>query len=242
MEKYYLDKALSTAREMIHAYFDDKDINVVLKHLSAENFSFMGVKKDAVFNSREIYRKYAESFFEYIGTYEIIEEKYSIISESEDSCLVLAVVKQIDTFTENICALNYFFYFKEFGEGVICPHYHVSRQLEENLLIRPIYFNEKPTSTDKLMIFYPRTRKIKLGGKIIDLTPLESEIFLILADNLNEPIMPEEIYEKILLNSEIKVLSNVLPMHISNIRRKLRAMDESIKIIYVKGKGYCLKA
>lgn len=242
MEKYYLDKALNTAREMIHAYFDDKDINGVLKHLSAENFSFMGVNGDIFLDSIESYSEYAAGFFNYIGTYEIIEEKYSIISESEDSCLVLALVKQIDAFTGNICALNYFFYFKEFGEGVICPHYHVSSRLEENQSIRTIYFNEKPPSAGKLMIFYPRTRKIKLGGKIIDLTPLESEIFLILADNLNEPIMPEEIYEKILLNSEIKVLSNVLPMHISNIRRKLRAMDESIKIIYVKGKGYCLKA
>lgn len=242
MEKYYLDKALNTAHEMIHAYFDDKDINGVLKHLSAENFTFIGVNGDIFFDSIESYSKYAESFFNYIGTYEIIEEKYSIISESEDSCLVLVRLKQIDALTQNICDLNYFFCFKQVGDGVICSHYHVSHVFEENPYIRSIYFNEKPPSTGKLMMFYPRTRKIKLGDKIIDLTTLENEIFQVLADNLNQPILPEEIYETILKNSELEVMNQVLPMHISNIRRKLRALDESIKIIYVKGKGYCLNA
>ena len=92
------------------------------------------------------------------------------------------------------------------------------------------------------LIYYPRTRKIKIEGKVTEFTPIENEIFMVLADKLNEPIKREEIYEKILLNSELEVLSSVLAMHISNIRRKLRESDESIKIVYVKGEGYCLKA
>ena len=406
MEKYYLDKALKTAREMIHAYFDDKDINGVLKHLSAEDFNFKGVTKDAVFNSifnsREKYREYAESFLQYIDSYEIIDENYSVLSESEDSCQILVQLKSIDALTQNICDMDYYFYFKQVMERLICPHFHVNRRPKENQFINSVIFNEpisipseisayndnllelmnseavaeksfyykgefpyrlvnmkyikllgyktidefmdeesnsslahisgsdkacymkylsrhyyynvtgneidderKYRSTyyikyhlrspklaeelevmewgnffsqngcvvvncfvvnmnevDKIfecnkkveisgseygmriggLIYYPRTRKIKIEGKVTEFTPIENEIFMVLADKLNEPIKREEIYEKILLNSELEVLSSVLAMHISNIRRKLRESDESIKIVYVKGEGYCLKA
>lgn len=238
MQKYYLDKALNTAHEIMHAYFDDKDINGVLKNLSAKNFTFIGVTKDAVFNSRETYSKYAESFFDYIGSYEIVDENYSVLSESQDSCLVIVKFKSVDTLTQNVCERNYFFQFNLVGNRLICPHYHVVRSPTENQLSRADCGMRIGQGT----IFYPRTRKIKIGDKAIDLTPIENEIFLVLADNLNQPIMPEKICETIRENSELQVLSNVLPMHISNIRRKLRESDESIKIIYVRGKGYCLKA
>ena len=236
MEKYYLDKALNTAREMIHAYFDDKDINGVLKHLSDENFTFMGVTKDAVFNSREKYREYAESFLDYIGSYKIVEENYSVLSESQDSCIVIVKFKSVDTLTQNVCELNYFFYFHQVGNRIICPHYHVVRPSTENQLSRA----DCGMRIGQGMIFYPRTRKIRIGVKTIDLTPIENEIFLALADNLNQPIIPEEIYKTIRDNSELQMLNNVLPVHISNIRQKLRDCDDSIKLIYVKGKGYCL--
>ena len=142
MEKYYLDKALKTAREMIHAYFDDKDINGVLKHLSAEDFTFKGVTKDAVFNSREKYREYAESFLQYIDSYEIIDENYSVLSESEDSCQILVQLKSIDALTQNICDMDYYFYFKQVMERLICPHFHVNRRPKENQLVKSVIFNE----------------------------------------------------------------------------------------------------
>lgn len=405
MEKYYLDKALNTARDMLHAYFDDKDINGVLKHLSDENFTFMGVTKDAVFNSREKYLEYAESFFQYIDTYVLIDEKYSVLSESQDSCLVLVQLKSIDTLTKNICDMDYYFYLKQVGNRLICPHFHVSRPSKANQLIESVFFNENPprrnipseiesyndnflelmnseavaeksfyyerqfpyrivnlnymkllgyktihefidkettsslahiSAADKVcymkylarhyennvagnefeeqykyrstyyvkyhlrspklaeavevmewgnfftqngrtivncfvvnmnevdkifdgnkksdlsraecgmrigrLIYYPRTRKIKIEGKVTELTPIENEIFLVLVDNLNQPIMPDKIYVMIRNNSEVQVMGNVLPMHISNIRRKLRESDDSIKLVYVKCKGYCLKA
>lgn len=238
MQKYYLELALSTAREMIHAYFDDKNMDAILKHLSAENFTFIGVTKDAFFNSRETYCEYAESFLDYIGSYKIVEENYAVLSESQDSCIVIVKFKSADTLTKNVCELNYFFYFNQVGNRIICPHYHVIRPSTESQLSRA----DCGMRIGQGIIFYPRTRKIRIDDKIIDLTPIENEIFLVLADNLNQPIMPEKIYETIRENSELQVLDNVLPMHISNIRRKLRDCDDSIKLIYIRNEGYCLHA
>lgn len=238
MQEYYLGKALNTAHEMLHAYFEDKNINGVLKHLSAENFNFMDVTKDAVFNSTETYREYAESFFKYIDSYEIVDENYSVLSESQDSCVVIVKFKSVDTLTQNVCELNYFFYFNQIDDRIVCPHYHVIRSSTENQLIRADY----GMRICQGMIFYPRTRKIKIGDKIVTLTPIESEIFLVLADNLNQPIMAEKIYDTIWTNSELQLLDHVLPMHISNIRRKLRKCADSIRLVYVKNEGYCLYA
>ena len=90
------------------------------------------------------------------------------------------------------------------------------------------------------VIIYPRSRRLKIEGDIIELTPIECEIFLVLADNLNQPISPERIYEIIWLKSELQLTSNVLPMHISNVRRKLAPYEHLIKLPYIKNEGYCL--
>lgn len=142
MQKHFLELSLNTAREMIHSYFDDKNMEGILKHLSKENFTFVGVTKDAVFNSTKTYRQYAESFLDYIGSYKIIDENYSVAAESQDSCLVVANIKNIDTRTQNVCELNYFFNFNQLGKGIICPHYHVSRPFNAPKVSKTVFFNE----------------------------------------------------------------------------------------------------
>ena len=142
MQRYYLEMSLKAAREMIHAYFDDKNMEGVLKHLSAENFTFVGVTKDAVFNSKKTYLEYAESFLKDIGSYEIIDENYSVACESQDSCIVVVKLKQIDTCTQNICELDYFFSFNQLGNRVICSHYHVSRPFTATKVVKSVFFNE----------------------------------------------------------------------------------------------------
>ena len=401
---------------MIHAYFDDKNMEGVLKHLSAENFTFVGVTKDAVFNSKKTYREYAESFLEDINTYEIIEENYSVASESQDSCLVIVKLKSIDTRTQNICELNYFFCFNQLGNRIICPHYHVSRPFTANKVVKSVFFNEnmpppelpfevllyneelisfmnsaelamksfyyeknfpyryvnrrymellgystirefvteqnysslvnihaadqnryveylqahhaakignrtfeqkyKYQSTYYLIyriqspflaedvsvlewgnfftqggrtivncfilnlndvaqlslrtksqdtfphlpcgelnsaytdcgmhvsqniIVYPRNRRIKIDNETIELTPVECDIFLVLLERLNRPVTVDEIYVNIWNNEELHLTSNTLPMHISNIRRKLKVHEQAIRLVYIKNEGYCLR-
>ena len=91
------------------------------------------------------------------------------------------------------------------------------------------------------VIVYPLSRQIKINDTTVSLTPVENEIFLVLLDNLNQPILPEKIYSSIWRNEEINLTSNVLAMHISNIRRKLSSHENSIKLVFIRHKGYCLR-
>ena len=56
MRKHYLDRALETAREMIQAYYVDRNVEGVFKHLSEENFSFMGFIEGNFFNTKDTKR------------------------------------------------------------------------------------------------------------------------------------------------------------------------------------------
>ena len=256
MRKHYLDRALETAREMIQAYYVDRNVEGVFKHLSEENFSFMGFIEGNFFNTKEAFREYAEVSLLYTLNYEIVDENYSVGGQSQDSCLIIAKITFIYTCTQKSFGLNFFFYFNQLGDDIICTHYHVSRSFNVNLLeIANLGFDEEKFFSKKMtnsiradsgihisqnIIVYPRSRKIQIEGDSIELTPIENELFLVLVDNLNQPITPEEIYKIIWMKSELQLTSNVLPMHISNIRRKLSPYENSIKLSYVRSKGYCL--
>ena len=409
MQKYYLDSALNAAREMIQSYLVNRSVEGLVKYLSPENFNFMGFIEGNVFDSAAEFRQYAELSLNQTLSYKLIDENYSVCSQSNDSCQILAKTTFIHIRTQKPFVLNYFFYFNQLDDKVICTHYHVSRQFDMNKPIRLVFFNENmpypklpweiqaynedllefmnsdvvaeksfyyedtggsmfpyrlvnrkyikllgyttiqefiteqnssslsnvhaadkdryveylakhyaeniaglnsepqykyrstyylryrlqsPNLADEVnvlewgnffteksrtivncfvlnlnesekisanvkisssirseygihikqnIIVYPRSRKIKIDSETIELTPIECEIFLVLVDNLNQPIMPEKIYEAIYQNSSLRMTSNVLPMHISNIRRKLGAYRHLIQINFVKGKGYCLQ-
>ena len=82
---------------------------------------------------------------------------------------------------------------------------------------------------------------IHIGDKIVDLTPIEFKLFLILSNNVNNPVESEKIYNDLWNESELKVTSFTLKTHISNLRRKIKsASEDTIKLSYIKGKGYCL--
>ena len=257
MKKYYLDMALKAAREMIQAYYVDRNVEGVFKHLSEENFSFMGFIEGNFFNSKEAFKEYAEVSLPNTLNYKMVDENYSVGGQSQDSCLVIAKISFVYTRTQKPFVLNFFFYFNLRGGEIICTHYHVSRTFAINLLeIANLTLDTDRISLKKKtadlvradyginisqnVIIYPRSRKVKIEGESIDLTPLELEIFLVLADNLNRPIMPEKIYASIWTNSELQMTSNVLPMHISNIRRKLSPYEDLIQLLYIRDKGYCL--
>ena len=258
MKKCYLDRALRTAREMIQAYYVERQVEGVFKHLSEENFSFMGFIEGIFFDSKEAFREYAEVSLPHTLNYEIIDENYSVGGQSQDSCFIIAKITFMYTPTQKPFVLNFFFYFNQLGDKIICTHYHVSRTFNVNLHeIANLDLNADKISLKKKMpdslradsrihispeiIVYPRSRRIKIEGENIELTPIETELFLVLADNLNQPISPEKIYEIIWMKSELQLTSNVLPMHVSNIRRKLSPYENLIKLSYIRNKGYCLR-
>ena len=251
MKKFYLESALKATREMIQAYYVERNVEGVFEHLSAENFSFMGFIEGICFDSKEAFREYAEVSLPRTLNYKIIEEDYSVGGQSKDSCFIVAKINFLYTRTQKNFVLNFFFYFIERDDEIICTHYHVSRSFKANLDLELDRISLKKKMPDSLradsgiqisqsIIVYPRSRKLEIEGESIELTPIETELFLVLADNLNQPISSEKIYEAIWMKSELQLTSNVLPMHVSNIRRKLSSYENLIQLSYVRSKGYCL--
>lgn len=257
MKKFCLESALKAAREMIQAYYVERNVEGVFKHLSSENFSFIGFIEGISFNSKEAFREYAEVSLPNTLNYQLVDEDYSIGGQSQDSCFIIARINFMYTRAQKSFVLNFFFYFIQRDDKIICTHYHVSRSFKANLLeVASLDLEADKISLKKKMpdslradsgiqisqniIIYPRSRKLKIEGESIELTPIETELFLVLADNLNQPISPEKIYKDIWAKSELQLTSNVLPMHVSNIRRKLSSYENLIQISYLRSKGYCL--
>lgn len=423
MEKYYLESALNAAREMIQSYFVERNVDKVLKHLSPMKFKFVGLQEGIEFDSAKQFARFAESALDLVPMYKVIEEKYTIGNESQDSCLIIAKLKLFDTRTQKTFVLNYFMYFNQQGNKIMCQHYHVSRPLKMNEEIRSVFFNDnipyprlanelisykedllefmnagavaeksfyyeekypyrfvnhkylkllgyskinsfiseqnysslvnihaadqnryveylqkhyaekigernfepqyKYRSTyyvsyrlqspflseevkvlewgnfftqsgrttvncfvvnlndverlsflppihhlqqgnecdeenelgseaisvrtdfsihiSKDVLIYPRMKQIKINNEMVELTPIECEIFLVLLDKLNQAVTVDEIYGSIWNDETLHLTSNVLPMHISNIRRKLKKYEEEIKLVYIKNEGYSLQ-
>ena len=109
MQKYYLDYSLNAAREMVNAYYVDKNVDGVFKHIYKGNFSWMGYDYDLFFNDADEFRKFAESKLEFLSDYKLIEEDYSVVSETQESCIIIAKIKLIDTSTQKIFDMNMFF-------------------------------------------------------------------------------------------------------------------------------------
>lgn len=92
------------------------------------------------------------------------------------------------------------------------------------------------------IVVYPKKQRLLIKEKAVELTPIEFKVFLVLANNINQPVQTQKIYVDIWDDSELKVTSFALKTHISNLRRKIRsASDASITLTYIRGKGYCLR-
>lgn len=118
------------------------------------------------------------------------------------------------------------------GSSVTVPsdQQHLSSLLNDN----GIYIGN-------MIIIYPKHHKLLIKEKLIDLTPIEFNLMLMLAENINNPIDSEKIYNNLWNDSELKITSYTLKTHISNLRRKLKiASEDSIKLIHIKNRGYCL--
>lgn len=409
MHRYYLDYSLNAACEMIQAYYVDKNVAGIAKHLDKENFSWYGQDAENFIDNAEKFIKYAADSLKFMSSYKLIDENYSVIGDSQDSCYILAKIKLTDTRTQKISDVHFFFCFNQFGNITICRHYHFTiptnstvptesiffnknfpipffqieiQQHKEELLdfinskavaeksfyyaenfpyrfvnhkfinmlgydksyefvteennsilanihvsdqrryveyLRTVYenniknfrFNQKyqyqssycvsyrlksPYLHEEIFVFewgnfftlngrtivnclvfnfneaenislgndntasepnliqenfgirigkkiiaYPASHQIKIEDETIELTKIESEIFLLFANKLNQPINIEEIYLNIWNNEELQMTSNSLRMHISNIRHKLNPYKNLIRLNTVRNKGYCLQ-
>ncbi len=92
-----------------------------------------------------------------------------------------------------------------------------------------------------MIVIYPKYHKLLIKENLIDLTPIEFKLMLMLVKNINNPIDSEKIYNDLWNDPELKVTSFTLKTHISNLRHKLKqASDGLINIVHAKNKGYFL--
>ena len=100
------------------------------------------------------------------------------------------------------------------------------------------HVSEKVTIGDLLINI--STRNVSRGGKQISLTPTEFDVLTLLLENPERAISREEISMS-LWNSNETSLSNVVDVHISNLRKKIDD-DHAQKIIRtVRGLGYAIQ-
>lgn len=130
MQKLYLESALEAAREMIRSYYVYRNVDGMIKHLSSENFSFVGFIGGNVYDSKASFIAYAQKSLNQLLSYELIDENYSVCSESDDSCQILAKITFVHAGTPKSFVLNYFFYFNRLDDKITCTHLHVSRQFD----------------------------------------------------------------------------------------------------------------
>jgi two-component system response regulator ResD len=90
---------------------------------------------------------------------------------------------------------------------------------------------------------YTKSNRVMLNNEIVHLTPSEYNLLLLLAQNVNQTVSTEEMYNKLWSTSELRHTSRGLQMHLSKLRRKLNLkQDQQVRIITIHGKGYCLQA
>lgn len=90
---------------------------------------------------------------------------------------------------------------------------------------------------------YTKSNRVMLDNEIVHLTPSEYNLLLLLAQNVNQTVSTEEMYNKLWSTSELRHTSRGLQMHLSKLRRKLNLkQDQQVRIITIHGKGYCLQA
>lgn len=104
-------------------------------------------------------------------------------------------------------------------------------------LIRRNY--NKPSNEISIRELYVNTRAklVKLQGKEIELTAREYDILELLCYNYPNIVSAEEIIEHV-WGSDDSQFSNVIRVHIANLRRKLKLEDGESLIQTLKGKGY----
>jgi DNA-binding response OmpR family regulator len=82
---------------------------------------------------------------------------------------------------------------------------------------------------------------VRRGGQLIDLSPTEYRLFEYLIFRPRAIVSARELLEH-LYDYNWQHHSNVIEAHISNLRKKLRAVGEETSIATIRGRGYRLEA
>ena len=82
---------------------------------------------------------------------------------------------------------------------------------------------------------------VRCGGELVDLSPTEYRVFEYLCFRPRTIVSKRELLEH-MYDYTWEHHSNVIEVHVSNLRKKLRALGEQDTVITVRGRGYRLEA
>lgn len=100
----------------------------------------------------------------------------------------------------------------------------------------------KDTLTFNCLTIQFKNRMVCVNGAAVDLTPIEFDLLLLLAENLNQTVSQASFYRNCWMSEELKETSYALRAHISNLRKKLNfQQNANIQITNLYGKGYRLQ-
>lgn len=100
--------------------------------------------------------------------------------------------------------------------------------------------NSKIMHLGDLQIFL-HNNQVMLKGELVPLTATEFKLLLAFANNLNQILSIEKLYQEVYPQSEIKYTSRALNMHISNLRHKLHLEEfATLRLETRRGKGFGL--
>ena len=141
MQKNFSEIAQNFAQEMIKSYYVDKNVDGVLNFLDKNNFSLNNLVDGKNFNSVENFRDYLQNALHLMDSYQLHAENYSVTANSQDSCLVNAKISLLDTRTQKIYNLQFYFYFVQ-AEKILCRHYHVVNSFKAPKKIDEVFLNK----------------------------------------------------------------------------------------------------
>ena len=86
---------------------------------------------------------------------------------------------------------------------------------------------------------YLHNNQVMLKGELLPLTATEFKLLLVFANNLNQIVTIDKLYQEVYPRSEVKYTSRALNMHISNLRHKLQLEEFApLRLETRRGKGF----
>lgn len=114
------------------------------------------------------------------------------------------------------------------------------RELEVRIeaILRRVRYERAPAKKAHGIPFVDQLRDVRCNGKCAQLTDSEYRLLQVLGASVDEPLSKAFLYQQV-LNRPYTEHDRVLDMHISHVRRKLRAIDYTAgRIETVWGVGY----
>lgn len=136
MQNWHKKESIRIAKQMIRAFFIEKNVDEVLRHVNPNGFTWIGSGENEILNNIDDVRKhFKERINKVTLLYRIVGEEYLIGGSSLDSCLVIAKIKfqGVNDRRSYRSALHFSFYFQLIDDALMVSQWHVNIPIKQSL-------------------------------------------------------------------------------------------------------------